>query len=485
MTLKPDQFDESTYKLQFGPFRLDIHNRVIDPNGAPLRLGSRAREILTTLLERPGETVGKRELLARVWPHAVGNEGTLRVHVSALRRALESGDSGGCYIENVTGHGYRFVAAVSRVRAPEKAAPLQSPVQALIGRDDAISTVTAWLPRRRLVTVVGPGGVGKTAVALASADRMREFYPDGVCLVDLAGAADLSSIEYRVAASLYSATNSGDVLSDVIKHLGNKRTLVVLDGCERLVDAVAVVAEDLLGGAPNVNVIATSREPLRARGEWVLRLDPLCFPATPAVLTAEQALRFPAIKLFTERAGASRNDFELHDAEVAAAVDICRRLDGLPLAIELAASCVDLFGVRGLAARLYDVLRLVATGYRKAPPHHVNLHAMLAWSYDTLSVTEQIVLRRLALFDTPFDLASATAVMADEAIDITDVLDALANLTAKSLLVAEAAGEQILYRNFETFRAFTLESLQCSQDITENRPGAGLNNHAPLRASYP
>jgi predicted ATPase/DNA-binding winged helix-turn-helix (wHTH) protein len=465
---------ETAHKLEFGPFRLDIHNRVFDRAGTPLRLGSRARDILTTLLECPGETVGKRELLARVWPHTVVDEGTLRSHISALRRALGEG-AGGHYIENVTGHGYRFVAPVTVVGASEQLPGLPSPSLPLVGRVDSISTVMAYLPNRRLVTIVGPGGVGKTAVALASAERMRETYPDGVYLVDLAGVEDLFSIRHRVATALAIAMDPDDVLSTIIQYLRPRRTLVVLDNCERAVDAVAVIAEEMLGGAPNVNVIATSREPLRAKGEWVLRLGPLEFPTAPGALTAEQALRFPAIQLFAERATASLSDFELRDMEVAAVVDICRRLDGLPLALELAAGRVDLFGVRGLATPLHDVLELLTKGCRTAAPRHCSLRAMLAWSYDTLSSIEQIALRRLALFTAPFDLAAATAMAIDETIDATDVLDILANLTAKSLLVADAAGERILYRHFETSRIFALEKLECSQDITEiRRRHAGL-----------
>jgi predicted ATPase/DNA-binding winged helix-turn-helix (wHTH) protein len=466
MTTKQVQFDKSFHKLEFGPFWLDIHNRVIDRTGAQVRLGSRARDILTTLLKRPGETVSKRELIARVWPHVVVDEGTLRVHISALRRALGE-NSGGHYIENVTGCGYRFVAPVTPGSATEQVPGLRSPLQPLVGRADSISAVMASLPKRRLITVVGPGGVGKTALALASADRMRESYPDGVCVVDVVGSADLLSIGHTVAAALGIATDSDDLLSDIIQYLRTRRTLVVLDSCERVVDAVSVLVEEMLGGAPDVNVIATSREPLRAKGECVVRLSPLEFPTATFALTAEQALRFPAIQLFSERTAARLDDFELHEMEVATVVDICRRLDGLPLAIELAAARVHLFGVRGLAAHLYDVLGLLTRGYRTAVPRHHSLRAMLAWSYDTLSPIERIALRRLALFTGPFDLASATAMVVDEAIDSTDVLDILANLTAKSLLVADATGGRILYRHFETFRALAREKLECSQDSVE------------------
>jgi predicted ATPase len=441
-------------------------------------LGSRARQILTILLEHAGETVAKRDLMARVWPRAVVEEGTLRVHISALRRTLAEGDSGGHYIENVTGQGYRFVAPVRQGGATERAADLPFSSLPLTARADSISTVIARLPNGRLVTLVGPGGVGKTAVAVASADRLRESYPDGVCLVDLAGVADLLSIEHRVAAALAIATGSNDLLSDIIRHLRSRRTLIVLDSCERAVDAVAVIVEEMLGGAPNVSVIATSREPLRARGEWVLRLRPLEFPTAPGALTAEQALRFPAVQFFAERAAASLNNFTLRDTDVAEVVEICRRLDGLPLAIELAAGRVDQFGVRGLVAHLYDRPEPLTRGYTTAVPRHQSLHAMLAWSYETLTPIERVALCRLAVFGAPFDLTAATAVVIDGQIDATHVLDILANLIDRSLLVTHASGDRILYRLLEPFRAFALEAGDQGNQAPRRAPRihAGLRN---------
>ena len=448
-----------------------------DRTGSHIRLGSRARQILTTLLEHAGETVGKRELMARVWPHGAVEESTLRVHIAALRRALGEGNFGGHYIENVTGQGYRFVAPVRPDSATEQVAGCPFPLQRLIGRAGSISAVTAWLPERRLVTVVGPGGVGKTAMVLATADRLRKSYPDGVCLVDVAGAAQPYPIGRSVAAALGISTDSHDVLSAVIEHLKPRRTLLVLDCCDRMVDGTAIFAEELLGGTPHLNVIATSREPLRAKGEWVLRLGPLELPGSRVALTAEEALKFPATQLFVERATASQHNFKLHDTDVAEVVEICQRLDGLPLAIELAAARIDLLGLHGLAAHPYDRPGLLARGYRTAVSRHQSLRAMFAWSYETLTPIEQIALRRLAVFAAPFDLASATAVVIDEAIDATDVLDIVASLTAKSLLVTHVSGERILYRLFATSRVFALEKLESSQDSNEIR-----RRHASLQS---
>jgi predicted ATPase/DNA-binding winged helix-turn-helix (wHTH) protein len=468
MTTKQVQPRELSRQLQFGAFWLDTHNRVIGRGGSALRLGGRARDILTTLLEHAGETVAKKELMARVWPHTVVDEGTLRVHISALRKALDGSDSGGYYIENVTGHGYRFVAPIRPVE-PEQVPRPFFPLPRLIGRAGPMSTVIASLPKRRLVTVVGPGGAGKTALVLSAADRLRESYPDGEHLVDVTNITDPSSIGRSVATALGVPMDSDDALSAVVKYLQPRRTLLILEGCERVVDGAAFLAEELLGRAPNLNVVVTSREPLRAKGEWVLRLGPLALPSAPDGLTVEQALQFPAIRLFVERATARLHNFELHDPDVGEVAEICRRLDGLPLGIELAAALVEPFGVRGLAAHLYDRPGHLTGGYKAAIPRHRSLRASLAWSYETLTPVEQIALRRLAVFPGPFDLASATAVVVDDVIDATNVLDILASLADKSLLVAQATDERSLYRLLETSRTFALEKLECSRECVEIR----------------
>ncbi|HEY0799909.1 MAG TPA: hypothetical protein VGD54_03635, partial [Steroidobacteraceae bacterium] len=224
------------------------------------------------------------------------------------------------------------------------------------------------------------------------------------------------------------------------------------------------LAEKLLRGAPRVHVIATSRESLRATGEWVLRLGPLELPLPGAVLTAAEAFGFSGIQLFAERATASLDTFELSDADVPTVADICRRLDGLPLAIELAAARVDLFGIRGLAARLDDRLGLLTRGRRTAVPRHQTLRATLDWSYEILPRVEQMALRRLAVFAGAFDTRSAKAVIADDEVHEAAVLDVLADLAAKSLLAVHLAGEQVLYRLLETSRAYALEQLEDSHE---------------------
>jgi len=317
------------------------------------------------------------------------------------------------------------------------------------------------------VTIVGPGGIGKTTVAMATADHLRASYPHGVYFIDLASIADPLLISATIASALGLATISQDPLLSVIEFLTGKQMLITLDNCEHVIEAAAVVAEKLLRGASGVNVIATSREPLRAKGEWVLRLAPLELPPAGAALSADDALGFSAIQLFTERAMASLHTFELSDADVPTVADICHKLDGLPLAIELAAARVELFGIRGLAACLDDRLGLLTRGRRTAMPRQQTLRATLDWSYELLSRAEQIALRRLAVFTGPFDARSASAVIVDTDVHAANVLDVLTSLAAKSLVAAHAAGEQVRYRLLDTSRVYALEKLEESHERDE------------------
>src|SRR5260370_28472442 len=347
MTMTQDLQTCSSLELTFGPFRLLPQQRLLLRADTPLRLGSRAREILLALVERAGEIVNKTDLVARVWPDTIVEQGTLRVHIAVLRTVLGDGRAGMRYVENVTGHGYRLIAPVTRHDSVQPAPVMQacaaehpynipSPLTRMIGRESVISTLSTRLPRRRFVTIVGPGGIGKTTVATATADRLRGSYPHGACFIDLASITDPLLMTGTVARALGLATVAPNPLPRALEFLKHRQMLIVLDSCEHVVDAAAALAEQLLSWAPNVHAVATSREPLRVRSEWVLRLAPLELPPV-AALTAEAALAFSAIELFAERAMASLHTFELNDAHVPLAVYICRRLDGLPLAIQLAA----------------------------------------------------------------------------------------------------------------------------------------------------
>jgi predicted ATPase/DNA-binding winged helix-turn-helix (wHTH) protein len=459
--------------LAFGPFRLDPARRVLMEADKRIRVGSRAVEILVALAERAGEVVSKKTLIARAWPNSVVGEATLRVQIAALRKALGEGQSGTRYVENVSRRGYRFVAPVSRTQAARSAAmglapashpteSLPTPLTRMVGRAPIISALAARLQQRRFVTIVGPGGIGKTTVALAVAQKFSTEYRYGVSFVDLALISDPQRVSSALAAALGLAILAEDPLVGILAALKGKPMLIVLDNCEHVIQAAASLAENVLRETPEIRLLATSREPLRAEGEAVHRLLPLEAPPPTATLARDEALAFPAVQLFVERAVASLHAFGLRDEDVPAVAEICRRLDGNPLAIELAAARVDLFGVRGLAERLDDRLQLLTRGRRTALPRHQTLRATLDWSYELLSPVEQMVLRRVAVFAGSFDLESACAVVVDAEIGPAAVFDSLVDLTAKSLITADSGSDEILYRLLDTPRNYALEKLQSS-----------------------
>jgi predicted ATPase len=270
-----------------------------------------------------------------------------------------------------------------------------------------------------------------------------------------------------LASALGLAALTPDPLSQVLSFLRDKSMLVLLDNCEHLIEVAASLVEKVRRDAPGVHVLATSREPLRAEGESLHRLEPLAMPEGEGAMSGEAALSFAAVQLFVERAKASSDSFELTDAEVPLIVQICRRLDGNPLAIELVAPHVDLLGVRGLAARLDEGLHLLIRGRRTAVPRHQTLRATLDWSYELLSASEQMILRRLAMLVGSFDLPCARAVAADETVGAARVFEALVNLVAKSLIVVDVTGEQVRYRLPDTTRAHALEKLRDSGELAQ------------------
>ena len=466
--------------LIFGRFRLDPVRYVLHEGDKPLRLGSRALEILILLAQRSGQVVSKNELLDRVWPKSVAQEATLRVHIAALRKALGDAEHGTRYVENFSGRGYRFVAPVTRQCAssapePPPASPLQDvdipdtdrlPVllTRMVGRERAVAALAARLPQQRLITVAGPGGVGKSVVAAAIAEKQSAVYEHGVRFVDLSGVTDSRDISATLAATLGLSDLAEDPMPGILSSLKDKSMLIVFDNCEHVVEAVAALAEKILQRAPRIYLLATSREPLRAACEFVHRLPPLEVPAASSNLIRTEVLASPAIQLFVERASAALDSFELTTEDLPAVVEICRRLEGNPLAIELAAARVDFFGVRGLAARLDDCLRLLTRGPRTALPRHQSLRATFDWSYGLLSPLEQVVLRRIAVLPGRFNLDSANAAAVDGKVRGVDVFDTLMNLVAKSLLGTDLTDAGILYRLAEATRAYAMEKLLSSDE---------------------
>jgi predicted ATPase/DNA-binding winged helix-turn-helix (wHTH) protein len=453
----------------FGSFQLVPAQRLLLSNGGSLRLGSRALEVLITLVECAGETVSKDQLISRVWPDTVVDEGALRVHVAAVRKALGDGREGNRFIVSDPGRGYSFVAPVMREQRQGDPAPtpnqparrgnLPVPLTRVVGRDEVIETVVSRYSQHRLVTIVGPGGIGKTTVAIAAADQMSASFVDGIWFVGLATLVDAALVFTAVAATLGVSSTGVDPLTSLAAWSRDKHMLIVLDCCEHLADAAAPLAEALLQAAPRVCILATSREPLRAEGERVLRLPALEVPSGTAPLSAIDALGYSAVQLFCERAAAVIEGFVLSDADIPDVLEICRGLDGMPLALELAAVQVDVLGIQGLVQGLTHRFDLLNRGRRTALPRQQTLRATIDWSYDLLPKVEKVILRRLAVFRGGFTMEAAGSVIGDEHIRRFEVIEIIANLSQKSLVATDISGDITYHYLLDTTRVYALEKL--------------------------
>ena len=464
--------------VHFGPYRIYPEQRLVMEADQPLRLGRRAMDILLILLKHAGNVVSKQQLMAEVWPNSVVEEINLRVHMAALRKALGDGQAGQRYIVTVAQRGYSFVAPFSLEHVeqhpanPAKAShghnlPLRR--TRLIGRQALVDSLVMQLPRQRFITLVGPGGIGKTTVALRVAEQLIGRYRDGIRLLDLAPVNDPRLITGHLATLLDLSLHDGEPMSSLASFLRERQMLLVIDNCEHLIDAVALLSENLLRGAPQVHILATSRESLRAEGEFVQRLESLDCPPPIAVLDRAQALSFSALQLFVERAMASHDSFELSDAELPLVIDICRRLDGIPLALELAAAQVASLGLEGLFTQLQDSFRLLTHSSQATLARHQTLHATLDWSFALLNTCEQTCLRRLGVFRGGFTLSSAAAVIVGEHIEPCEVFGSITQLVAKSLLSVDVGDEEVFYRLLDTTRSYALEKLEQAHELPGTR----------------
>jgi predicted ATPase/DNA-binding winged helix-turn-helix (wHTH) protein len=446
-----------------------VAERLLEKADEPLELGSRALDILIILIERAGEVVAHKELISRVWPDVIVEEANLRVHIASLRKALGEGRDGARYVTNVTGRGYCFVAPVTRStsqRSARQAWPLvrdrlrQLPARLtrMVGRDDTVRALSAQLMTRRFVSIVGPGGMGKTTLAVSIAHALINHFEGAIFFVDLGALTDPCLVPTAVASALGIMMQAQDPFLSVLAFLGDRRVLLLLDNCEHVIEAAAALAEPVVSEAPQAHILTTSREALRVEGEHVHLLYPLDGPLNDVGLTAAEALTFPAVQLFMERAAANGHRTELSDADAPIVAGICRRLDGIALAIELAASRVSSHGIRGTAELLDNRFKLLWQGRRTALPRHQTLNAMLDWSYNLLREGDKLVLCRLSVFVGVFTLKAALSVAGTEAND-TEVADALANLVAKSLISPTTIGESTYYRLLDTTQAYAAGKL--------------------------
>lgn len=479
--------------FDFGPFRIHADRRLLLRQGQPVRLGSRAFDILLALAERAGEIVSKDELIARVWPDTFVEQANLRVHIAALRKALGEDPAYGRVIETVPGRGYLLAAETRRGGAPEsvpqapatpaRSSALPNAISRVFGRDEVVRGITSLLPARRTVTVVGPGGIGKTTVALAASRWLERTYPDGVIFFDVSSLRDPVLVPSALAGLLGQAIRTNDPVAELVGALADRRILLVLDSCEHLIEAAASLAEALLQRTSGVDILATSREPLRIAGEWVQRLAALDVPLSSQAPSPEEALRYSAIELFVERATTSLGGFVLTEEDVPDVVEICRRLDGIALALELAAARLGTTGLGALARSLDDRFRVLTRGRRTALPRHRTLRATHDWSYDLLTEAEKFVLRHLSVFSGDVPLAAVQAVAIGHDLSPADVDEHLASLASKSLLVGVTGRSEPTYRLLDTTRAYARDKLaEASEEAAARRRHAEFFMHLFERA---
>ncbi|MEA2732047.1 MAG: hypothetical protein QOF70_6522, partial [Acetobacteraceae bacterium] len=458
--------------ISFGPYRLIPAERLLLRGEETVDVGSRALDVLIALAEAAGEVVGQRELMARAWPNVVVGDGSLRVTIADLRKALGDGQDGLRYITNVTGRGYCFVAPVNRSAAPSLASRSPPPssesppvpkhqlparLARMVGREDTVEALSMLLAARRFVSVVGPGGMGKTTVAVSVAHALLDEFGDAAYFIDLGAVTDATLVPSAVAAVLGVSVQAQDPLPSLLAFLAGRRILLVLDNCEHVIDAAALLTERLYSEAPQAHILTTSRESLRVEGEHVHLLAPLDYPVAREDLTAAEALASPAVQLFMERAFASGHASGLTDADAPAVAAICGRLDGIALAIELAGSRVGAYGLQGTADLLSNRFKLLWQGRRSAPPRHQTLHAMLDWSFNLLSDRDRRVLISLSIFVGVFTLEAAQAVAADDQTDAMEVADAIASLIGKSLIWVAPIDGTAHHRLLDSTLAFAAE----------------------------
>lgn len=448
--------------IQIGTLSVDFEQRDIRHHGASLRIGARALDILEVLHRANGSVVSKDDIMDAVWPGLIVEENRLQVHVATLRKALGADRD---LIKTVPGRGYLLVAppAVAPEPAPRAAALPAAPVAAarpvsLVGRQAEIGQIVDMIERAPVVTLVGAGGIGKTSLAGRVAHELRERSGERVLFVALASAATRDDVLLAIAAELGLETVDVPGIAPIAGAFAASPALLVLDNAEHVVDLVADLVDTLTSRASLLRVLATSREPLHISAEAVFRVSPLAVPDSDAPL--DEIVRHSAVELFLARIRAATPDCAVDAAGIRLIGDICRRLDGLPLAIELAAARVATLGLEAVAARLDDRLNLLTGGLRSALPRHQTLRATFDWSYVLLDAAERALFRRMACFIGPFTFDAAREVAMDPGMSAAETIAVLGELVAKSLVTVEFHGAHARYRLTESTRAYALEKLR-------------------------
>jgi len=469
-----------------GDCEIDLARRELRVHRSPVPIGGRAFEFMEVLVRSAGELVTKDELMNRLWPGAVVMENTLQVHAGAVRRALGSYRS---LLKTESRRGYRLLGewtvrdrgattppvGLRHVRVADELAGTNFPavITPLVGRSAALQTLQALISAYRVVTLTGPGGIGKTALALEVARRVRGGFADGGWLVEFASLSDPALVPSAVASVLGLRLESSAITPEAVgRAIAEKHLLLVLDNCEHVIDAAATLTETLIRLCPRATILATSREVFQITGEYVYRVPPLEVPALGRE-EPDHILGQSAVELFVARINALNPDFSPHAANLPTIGAICRHLDGIPLAIEFAAGRAATLGPDQVAAGLRDRITLLTSGRRAAIPRQRTLRATLDWSYDLLPEPERRLLRHLAIFSGGFTLPAVAAVV--ECADGIEarVADGIASLVYKSLVATDRAAATPRWYLLETIRAYAMEKLAAHDEI-----GAGARRHA-------
>ena len=453
--------------FEFDAFRLDARERRLLRHGEPVPLEPKVFETLLMLVRHERRLVGKAELMQAVWPDSFVEESNLTRNISVLRKALSPRAGGPEYIETVAKFGYRFIGEVRALKGDsadliaQLRHNLPGQLTSFVGRDREISEIERLLASSRLLTLTGAGGCGKTRLALQVAALSLPRFKDGAWFVDLAPLSEATLVMQTVATVLGVREGSTRSLRDsVLEHLRHRSILLVLDNCEHVIGACAELAEALLRGASHLRILATSREGIGITGETVWRVPSLSLPDTSRSLSPEALLEFEATRLFVERATTVDPTFVVGLHHVATIADICHRLDGLPLAIELAAARVNVLSLEQINTRLHDRFRLLTGGSRTSVARQSTLRGTLDWSYHLLSETERRVLCDLSVFSGGWSLEAAEEVCSGDGVERGDLLDLLSHLVDKSLVVVEDHGRgERRYRFLESVRQYGRDRL--------------------------
>ncbi len=475
-------------EISFGRCVIRPAQRDVLVSGEPAKLGARAFDLLVVLVERRDRVTSKDELLKLVWPGLIVEENNLQVHISALRKLL-----GSHAIATIPGRGYQFTLLADSVPPPddgppqaerrrpaaqknlaEGMAPAAPPIYpnnlprqltSFIGRENEIAAVEALLVRTRLLTLIGSGGCGKTRLSLQVAANTFEQFPDGAWFLELAPLTEPGLMLRAVATAFAVKEESGKPLEYTLtEHLRQKRLLLLVDNCEHLLDACAKVVDTLLRQCPGLKILASSRQALGTAGEQTYRVPSLSLPDRNVAQTPQSLSRYESVQLFVDRALLVRADFELTQDNASALVSLCWQLDGIPLAIELAAARLGLLSVAEIDRKLDHRFRLLTGGSRTALPRHQTLLSLIDWSYNLLNEAEKLLLQRLSVFAGGWTLEAAEAVCAGGGVADWEVLDLLTQLCDKSLVVVEQMERYSRFRLLETVREYAREKREQSAD---------------------